>query len=354
MKKVAVIVVLSLAALVALTACQPAPQAAPTPIAVETATTPAAQPEPTVDAVAIETAAAQAVEAALHQKEADNMAVVQRFYDEFSAGNVAVILDVHPETLTMHYAGSAEDVPTQALYEDLAAIKAGIPDLHAEIHSMAAAGDYVFTELTWAGTHTGDLFGIPATGNPIVHNGILVRRLADGKIVESWEIWDDLTLLSGLGLTPSWDEIVAGATAIVTPTETASATAVAVAESGLPPGTYYARLRPNNALGVDSGYYAVRLGDDGTYSIAWFGTNLDQLRAGESGMGGVDGTYTTDGNRITITDVEGFAACTEADGVTGVYRFTLDGNQLRFATVDDTCKARAYVLSSVGLTRLNR
>ncbi len=148
--------------------------------------------------------------AAMHALEAANVAVVQRFYDEFSDGKAEVILDVHSETLRMHYAGSAEDVPTQALYEDLAAIKAEIPDLHAEIHTMRGMGDYVFTELTWAGTHTGNLFGLSATGNPIIHNGILVRRLENGLIVESWEIWDDLTLMNGLGFTPSWDEIVEG------------------------------------------------------------------------------------------------------------------------------------------------
>jgi steroid delta-isomerase-like uncharacterized protein len=141
--------------------------------------------------------------------EAANMAVVQRFYDEFAAGNASVITEVHPETVTMHYAGGAEDVPAALLEEDLAAIKAANPDLHAVVHDMWAAGNYVFTELTWMGTHTGDLFGIPATNNPIVHNGIVVRRLEDGKIAESWEMWDDLTLLSELGLSPSWDEATA-------------------------------------------------------------------------------------------------------------------------------------------------
>lgn len=139
-----------------------------------------------------------------------NMAVVQSFYDEFAAGNAEVILDVHPMTLTMHYAGEVEDVPTELLYEDLAAIKEANPDLHAEVHDMFAAGDYVFTELTWSGTHTGDFFGIPATDNPILHNGIVVRRLEDGLIVESWEMWDDLAFLNSLGLVGSWDEIVAG------------------------------------------------------------------------------------------------------------------------------------------------
>ena len=143
-----------------------------------------------------------------NQQEADNLAVVQRFYEEFGAGNSQVILDVHPDTLTMHYAGEAEDVPTQLLYEDLAALKVANPDLHAEIHDMFAAGDYVFTELTWSGTHTGEFFGIPATGNPVMHSGIVVRRLEDGKIVESWEMWDDLTFLNTLGLSPGWDEIV--------------------------------------------------------------------------------------------------------------------------------------------------
>jgi steroid delta-isomerase-like uncharacterized protein len=147
---------------------------------------------------------------AMAAQEEQSMAIVQRFYDEFAAGNAAVISDVHPETITMHYAGMAEDVPTAALEADLAAIKAANPDLHAEIHDMFAAGDYVFTELTWSGTHTGDLFGIPATNNPIVHNGIVVRRLEDGKIVESWEMWDDLTLMAEFGLTPSWDELVGG------------------------------------------------------------------------------------------------------------------------------------------------
>lgn len=143
-------------------------------------------------------------------QEAANLEVVQRFYDEFDAGNAAVILEVHPETITMHYAGESDEVPTQVLYEDLAALKEANPDLHAEVNDMVAAGDLVITELTWSGTHTGEYFGIPATENPVAHPGIVVRRLENGLIVESWEMWDDLTFLNSLGLSPSWDEIVEG------------------------------------------------------------------------------------------------------------------------------------------------
>jgi steroid delta-isomerase-like uncharacterized protein len=138
-----------------------------------------------------------------------NMALVRRFYDEFSAGNPDVILDVHAETLTMHYMGSAEEVPAQALRDDLAAIKAANPDLHAEIHNMYASGDIVVTELTWTTTHTGELFGVPATGQTLTHPGIVVRRIEAGKIVESWEMWDDLTFFNSIGYLPNWDEVVA-------------------------------------------------------------------------------------------------------------------------------------------------
>lgn len=140
---------------------------------------------------------------------AANVAVVQRFYDELGAGNIDVIRETHAETITMHYAGEAETVSTQALRDELAALKEANPDLHAEIHNIFGAGDIVVTELTWIGTHTGDYFGIPATGRTAMYSGIVVRRLADGKIVESWEMFDDLAFLHSLGYSGDWDALVA-------------------------------------------------------------------------------------------------------------------------------------------------
>ena len=141
--------------------------------------------------------------------EAQNLAVVERLYDEFNSGNPAVLADVHAATIRMHYAGEAEDVPAAELTADLTALKTANPDLQAVIHSNIAAGDYVFTELTWTTTHTGDYFGIPATGKTSLHPGIVVRRFQDGKIAESWEMFDDLAFLNSLGYLPDWDTIIA-------------------------------------------------------------------------------------------------------------------------------------------------
>ena len=268
-----------------------------------------------------------------------NLAITQRFYDEFANGNADVILEVHSPTILMHYAGSAEEVPAQALRDDLAAIKTANPELHAEIKDMFADGNLVVTELTWTGTHAGELFGIPATGKTFMHNGIVVRRFENGKIVESWEMWDDLEFMHSLGLLPSWDEVVAQSSAPAAETS-AEASQEALME---PAGKYRVHLPASPE--TDAGYYRVTLNEDGSYSFDWAPNKA------QDGMVGVHGTYTIDGDRIVFTDVEGFAACTAEDGVTGTYQWSLSSQGLTLTPVEDTCSGRAYILSTMPLPR---
>jgi steroid delta-isomerase-like uncharacterized protein len=270
-----------------------------------------------------------------HDQETANLEVVRRFYDEYSAGNAEVILEIHPETITMHYAGESEEVPAQILYEDLAALKAANPDIHANIHEMVAAGDLVFTELTWSGTQTGEFFGIPATGNPVVHNGIVVRRLQDGLIVESWEMWDDLTFLNSLGLSPSWDELLANQP-VVEP-EAAAPPAPLVL-----PGVYETQLRTNVSLDISAGRYQLALNEDGSYAITW----IADPNSDHGGLTGVKGTYSLTGGQITFTDVEGSAACTAEEGVSGTYNWGFFGQSLVLTPASETCQVRAFIFKT--------
>jgi steroid delta-isomerase-like uncharacterized protein len=266
-----------------------------------------------------------------------NMAVVRRFYEEFSKGNADVILEVHSPTILMHYAGSAEEVPAQSLRDDLAAIKAANPELHAEIKDMFAQGNIVVTELTWTGTHAGDLFGIPATGKTFTHNGIVVRRLEEGKIVESWEMWDDLEFMHSLGLLPSWEEVVSQPTS---QPESASQ-----ANANEPVGAYRVKLGGSAVLGVDPGYYGLTLKEDGTYTMDW------APMESQGGMVGVTGTYIVEDGQIVLTDVEGFAACSTEEGVSGTYTWLFSSEGLILTPVQDTCEARVLVLSTKPLPR---
>jgi predicted ester cyclase len=50
------------------------------------------------------------------------------------------------------------------------------------------------------GRHSGDFFGIPATGKQIEVMGILIHHMKDGKIIEVWEVLDMMGLLEDLGI----------------------------------------------------------------------------------------------------------------------------------------------------------
>jgi steroid delta-isomerase-like uncharacterized protein len=77
------------------------------------------------------------------------------------------------------------------------------PDLNATVEDVIAEGDKVVTRWTIRGTHQGEIeeFG-PPTGRQAELQGITIHRIEDGKIVEEWTRYDNLSLLQQLGLAP--------------------------------------------------------------------------------------------------------------------------------------------------------
>ncbi len=77
------------------------------------------------------------------------------------------------------------------------------PDLNATVEDVIAEGDKAVTRYTIRGTHQGEIeeFG-PPTGRQVEIKGITIHRIEDGKIVEEWERYDNLSLLQQLGLVP--------------------------------------------------------------------------------------------------------------------------------------------------------
>ena len=70
------------------------------------------------------------------------------------------------------------------------------------IEDLIAKGDRVWAVWTMRGTHTGQLFGIPATGRPIEVLETGIWRLKDGLVAEAWFFGDELRLLRQLGVVP--------------------------------------------------------------------------------------------------------------------------------------------------------
>ena len=77
------------------------------------------------------------------------------------------------------------------------------PDINITVEDAIAEGDQVATRYTIRGTHRGETeeFG-PPTERQMELEGITIHRIEDGKIVEEWERYDNLSVMQQLGLVP--------------------------------------------------------------------------------------------------------------------------------------------------------
>ena len=86
--------------------------------------------------------------------------------------------------------------------EFLIADRASVPNPELIIHRMVAEDDLVSFWGTYGGIQEGPMGPFPATGKRMDLDFAGMHRIADGKIAETWVIWDNLAGLTQLGLFP--------------------------------------------------------------------------------------------------------------------------------------------------------
>lgn len=77
-----------------------------------------------------------------------------------------------------------------------------MPDQQVTLEAMVAEDDRVAVLATYAGTHTGPMGDIPATGMAAESRFLAMFRVAEGRIAEMWVEWDNVAMLTQLGLFP--------------------------------------------------------------------------------------------------------------------------------------------------------
>lgn len=82
--------------------------------------------------------------------------------------------------------------------------KTAFPDMTITLDNQLVCGDYVVSEFTASGTHTGTLYtpdgnGIPATGKSVSLNVCEVNKVTDGKITILHNYLDSASLLMQIG-----------------------------------------------------------------------------------------------------------------------------------------------------------
>ena len=79
-------------------------------------------------------------------------------------------------------------------------IRGSFSDMKVKVEDVFGAGDKVVLRWSAVMKHTGDALGLPASGRTVNSCGITIARIAEGKIVEGWDNWDQLGMLEQIGV----------------------------------------------------------------------------------------------------------------------------------------------------------
>ena len=69
-----------------------------------------------------------------------------------------------------------------------------------ELLDLVQDGNLVAVRVRYSGTHEGEWFGIPPTGRAVEVDEMMFFRFEAGRLVEAWEVDDQLTMRTQLGL----------------------------------------------------------------------------------------------------------------------------------------------------------
>ena len=132
----------------------------------------------------------------------DNKALIRRYIEAIDANDSSdwsVLDEFIAEDVLVHTPLLPGCAPSREGIKQAAEIfRQATPGRHA-ITTQVAEGDLVVSHIVGRGVHAGELLGVPATGKQVETEGIAIHRIADGKIVEHWQVADVARVLQQVG-----------------------------------------------------------------------------------------------------------------------------------------------------------
>lgn len=131
----------------------------------------------------------------------DNKAFVRRYFDHW--GEPEAVRQALSPDFVGHLPEAPQPLNREAFIQSQLGMRAAFPDFAPTVEDQIADGDKVVSRLTFHGTHKGEFQGIPATGKQVAVGAITIEKVADGKIVEHWIVYDGMGLMQQLGVMPA-------------------------------------------------------------------------------------------------------------------------------------------------------
>ena len=135
----------------------------------------------------------------------ENKALIRRLMEAADKGDLAATLTCFADDYVDH---NPPTIPGLApgIRGVQQAFEIGVvafPDAYHTVSHLIAEDDLVVARVTGQGTFKGEFAGIPPNGQPVSMEGIVIYRIAIGKIVEKWAQQNRLGLLQQMGVIPT-------------------------------------------------------------------------------------------------------------------------------------------------------
>lgn len=133
---------------------------------------------------------------------AEAVDTVRPFYDAFASGDLGRLDDVfdanwQDNTLPPNRAPGLTGMKAAITF-----LRSILPDVTATIEDARAQDDCVIVRIVFRGTNLGGLPHVPANGAPVSFLAFDWHRIVGERIVESWHLEDNLSLMIQLGAIP--------------------------------------------------------------------------------------------------------------------------------------------------------
>ena len=138
--------------------------------------------------------------------EQQNMAIIRKAHADLQRGDIESFKALISPNYVRHCQAMPHDLQeihgTDEFFRFIEEFLVAVPSYQDSLSNMIADGDKVAYISTMTGTQTGPMGDLPASGKSFTLVNIIIQRLENGKVAETWISWDNVAFLSQLGLMP--------------------------------------------------------------------------------------------------------------------------------------------------------
>jgi len=143
------------------------------------------------------------IQAAIAESDGGPEDIVEKSLELWNTGNMALADELYTSDFKFHLVDQVkpEIVGIEVLKGYVDFLRTAYPDLKYTSEEMIVSGDKVIMLMNFSGTNTGPRGGMPPTGKTVEVSSVMISRIDEGKIAESWAYTNMASVYRQLGFT---------------------------------------------------------------------------------------------------------------------------------------------------------